>query len=190
MRRILTAMATVGLLVGLAAGPVAAAPGGIDRFQTTTTNYMLLVYFGGNTYTHSVDVTLNPCDSTITMTGVVPTGMTVVGTLANGVITFNATYASDQIWGGQLPGGRWGSELVGGPSPRSRTTATVELARPGPSITLSVAGRSYWYVLAAETTVVAKDRVVQLKHGREEVDLEFLDGPPRTLIVAVLRSVD
>jgi hypothetical protein len=68
--------------------------------------------------------------------------------------------------------------------------ATVELARPGPSITLSVAGRSYWYVLAAETSVVAQDRVVQLRHGREEVDLEFLDGPPRSLIVAALRSVD
>jgi hypothetical protein len=103
MKRLLVTLASAGLLVGLAAGPVAAAPGGVDRYEVTTTNYMLLVYFEGVTYTHSVDVALNPCDSTITMTGVIPTGMTVVGTLNNGVISFDATYASGQIWGGNFP---------------------------------------------------------------------------------------
>ena len=84
--------------------------------------------------------------------------------------------------------GRWVVRRCVGPT--LVVGATVELARPGPSITLSVAGRSYWYVLASETTVVAQDRFLRLTHGREEVELEFIDGPPRTLIVSALRSVD
>jgi hypothetical protein len=66
---------------------------------------------------------------------------------------------------------------------------TVELARPGPSILVSTAGPEHWFVPAAETAVVGEDRFLHLTRGHEEVDLEFLDGPPRTLIVAALRSV-
>jgi hypothetical protein len=43
MKRLFVSLAAAGLLVGLVAGPVAAAPGGVARNQITTTNYTILV---------------------------------------------------------------------------------------------------------------------------------------------------
>ncbi len=37
MKRIFTALVAVGLLIGVAAAPAAAAPGGVQRNQITTT---------------------------------------------------------------------------------------------------------------------------------------------------------
>ena len=40
MKRLFVSLAAVGLLVGLTAGPAAAAAGGaVQRYQTTTTSY-------------------------------------------------------------------------------------------------------------------------------------------------------
>jgi hypothetical protein len=50
MKRFLATLATGGLLVGLAAGPVAAAPGGITRNQITTNTYTLQI---GNWHTYN-----------------------------------------------------------------------------------------------------------------------------------------
>jgi hypothetical protein len=122
-RRILIALTSVGLLVGVAAAPAIAAPYGPDRYQTTTTNYTILVL---GTYTHNYVVTFNPCDGTIAITGSTPEGSgyytteTVTGALAGGVITFSSTYVgphdpgytwsgSFPVGGGALSGMYWGT---------------------------------------------------------------------------------
>jgi hypothetical protein len=108
-RRILIALTSVGLLVGVAAAPVMAAPYGPDRYQTATTTYDIAVL---DTYHHTYVVTLNPCDGTIAITGsTVPgdyyTTETVTGTLASGVITFSSVYDgpynAGYAWSGSFP---------------------------------------------------------------------------------------
>lgn len=103
MRRILTAMATVGLLVGLAAGPVAAAPGGVDRYQVTNETMTVTLNYQGGTYIHVYDITMNPCDMTFAGTGSSGTWTeTIVGSIdpAAGTIHWRATYTN-------YPGGYW-----------------------------------------------------------------------------------
>jgi len=63
MKRLLVSMATVGLLLGLAAGPVSAAPGGVARNQVSTNNYTLFI--GGN---HTYIVSL-ACGGVLWVTG-------------------------------------------------------------------------------------------------------------------------
>src|SRR5450759_5301644 len=95
MKRLLVSLAAASLIVGLAAGPVAAAAGGVQRNQVTTTSYTVSVL---DTYIHNYTVTTNPCDGTVAITGATPvasgyyTAETITGTLASGVIWFTSTY--------------------------------------------------------------------------------------------------
>ena len=109
MKRLLVALAAVGLLTGLLAGPVAAAPGGIARNQMTTIDYHITIGSG-----HDWTLVFNPCDGSVTGTGSEPapyaTSETITGTLADGVVTFTSTYS-----GPYLPGYWWtGSFPIGG----------------------------------------------------------------------------
>jgi hypothetical protein len=64
-RRILIALTSVGLLVGVAAAPAMAAPDGPDRYQTTTNTYTMTLGYG-----HTYIVVFNPCDGGgVTATG-------------------------------------------------------------------------------------------------------------------------
>jgi len=109
-RRLLISLVAVGLLIGVAAGPAMAAPGGVDRYQVTTTVYTISAL---NTYTHNYTVVTNPCDGTIDITGATPvdsgywTVETVTGTLVDGVISFNSTYLGPHnpgyAWWGSFP---------------------------------------------------------------------------------------
>lgn len=112
-KRLLIALMSVGLMAGVLAGPTAAAQGGPDRYQTGTTTYTLTV---AGAYIHTFEVTTNPCDGSITITGMTLLGSpyytleTVTGTLTAGVITFNSTYTGPYNTGYQWSG----SFLVGG----------------------------------------------------------------------------
>ena len=63
----------------------------------------------------------------------------------------------------------------------------VGLGRHGPSIVLSIAGRSYWMVPAGETTTYSSGNMVSLGRGSESVTLERVDGPPIDFAIRVLR---
>jgi Domain of unknown function (DUF4328) len=63
----------------------------------------------------------------------------------------------------------------------------VNLGRNGPTIVLSIAGRSYWMVPAGETTVSTTGNRLDLSRGNERVTLERVDGPPLALVVEALR---
>jgi Domain of unknown function (DUF4328) len=63
----------------------------------------------------------------------------------------------------------------------------VDLGRHGPSIVLSIAGRSYWMVPAGETTTYSSGNMVSLSRGSESVTLERVDGPPTDLVLRALR---
>lgn len=126
-RKILIALTSVGLLVGVAAAPALAAPYGPARYQVATTTYTILVL---DTYTHTFVVTLNPCDGSIAITGSTPidggyyTTETVTGTLAAGAISFNSTYNGP--WD---PGYSWsGSFPVAGGALSGMYTGTVAVA--------------------------------------------------------------
>ena len=133
MRRLLASVAAVGLLVGLSAAPVAAAQGGVDRYQMTTVTYTISVL---NTYTHTFVVTTNPCDGSLAITGATPvnsgyyTTETVTGTLSNGVISFTSTYNgpynAGYSWTGSFPvaGGALSGQFTGSVTAGSNT-ATV-----------------------------------------------------------------
>jgi len=125
-RRLLISLVAVGLLIGVAAGPAMAAPGGVDRYQVKTTVYTIAVY---DFYIHDYTVVMNPCDGTIAITGATPvdsgyyTDEIVTGTLASGVISFNSTYlgphnpgyawwGSFPVGGGALSGLYWGTVIV------------------------------------------------------------------------------
>lgn len=120
MRRILTAMATVGLLVGLAAGPVAAAPGGVDRYQTTTTVYHLMI---GNNHTFTLTF---GCGDVISATGSqdvsgpvedITASLSADGTFVNIILsTYVGGWAgSPYAWTGGFPvaGGTGTATVVG-----------------------------------------------------------------------------
>ena len=114
-RRILIALTSVGLLAGVVAAPALAAPYGPARYQVMTTSYSIAVL---DTFIHNYDVTLNPCDGSIAITGSTPvesgyyTTETVTGTLTAGVITFSSTYN-----GPYNPGYTWAGSfaVAGGP---------------------------------------------------------------------------
>ena len=109
-RRILIALTSVGLLVGVVAAPALAAPYGPARYQVATTTYTIVVL---DTYTHTFVVTFNPCDGAIAITGSTPpdsgyyTTEKVTGTLAADVISFNSTYDgpynAGYTWSGSFP---------------------------------------------------------------------------------------
>lgn len=126
-KRIIIALAGVGLLAGVVAGPALAGQGPVDRYQAGTTAYTISVL---DTYTHNFVVTTNPCDGTIAITGSTPTDggyyttETVTGTLVAGVITFASTYD-----GPYNPGYQWsGSFPVGGGALSGMFTGTVTAA--------------------------------------------------------------
>lgn len=126
-QRMLAALAAVGLLVGVVAGPVLADAGGVQRYQVATTSYTVAVL---DTYIHTFVVSVNPCDVSIAITGSTPvesayyTTETVTGTLTGGVISFNATYH-----GPYSPGFAWsGSFPVAGGLLSGRYTGTVVAA--------------------------------------------------------------
>jgi hypothetical protein len=123
-RRTLVAFAAVSLLIGAAAVPATAARGGPARYQLATTLYTVAVL---DTFTHAFVVTANPCDGSIAISGATPvdggyyTTETISGTLANGVISFDATYD-----GPYSPGFAWsGSFPVGGGPLSGSYTGTV-----------------------------------------------------------------
>lgn len=96
MRRTLVGLLAVGLLIGLTVGPVAAASGGVARYQATTTDYTVSVL---NTYIHDYVVVTNPCDGTMTVTSAQTqlnsgyyTTENVVFTVAGGVFSYTSTY--------------------------------------------------------------------------------------------------
>ncbi|MEO8229463.1 MAG: hypothetical protein ABI628_06845 [Chloroflexota bacterium] len=111
-KRMFAALAAVGLLVGVVAGPVLAGSGGVQRYQVATTSYTVVVL---DTFIHTFVVSVNPCDTSITITGSTPvesdyyTTETVTGTLTGGVISFNATYDGPYslgfTWSGSFPVG-------------------------------------------------------------------------------------
>ncbi len=125
--RMVVALAAVGMLAGVVAGPAFASAGGVERYQVGTTTYTLTVL---DTYIHTFVVTANPCDGTIAITGSTPvdsgyyTTETVTGTLAAGVISFNSTYDGPYnpgfTWSGSFPvaGG-----ALSGPYPGTVTAA-------------------------------------------------------------------
>ncbi|MDP9483013.1 MAG: hypothetical protein M3P84_07300 [Chloroflexota bacterium] len=122
----LVALAAVGLLVGVVAGPVLAGSG-VQRYQVATTSYTVAVL---DTYIHTFVVSVNPCDMSLAITGSTPvdsgyyTTETVTGTLAGGVISFDATYD-----GPYSPGFAWsGSFPVGGGTLSGLYTGTVTAA--------------------------------------------------------------
>ncbi len=116
-----------GLVLALAltgVGTAAGGSGGADRYQTTSTTYRIAVL---NTYIHDFTVTANPCDGSIALVGSTPkdsgyyTTETVTGSLANGVITFQAKYD-----GPYNPGYTWsGSFPVAGGALSGMYTGTV-----------------------------------------------------------------
>jgi hypothetical protein len=123
-QRIFIALAAVGLLTAIVAGPALAGAGGVQRYQVATTSYTISVL---DAFTHIFVVALSPCDDSITVTGSTPvdsgyyTTETVVGTLTNGVIAFSATYD-----GPYSPGFAWsGSFPVGGGPLSGQYTGTV-----------------------------------------------------------------
>jgi hypothetical protein len=131
MKRFLVTLATAGLLVGMAAGPVAAAPGGVARNQVTTLNYSMPIGYG-----HTYTVVINPCDGgSITATGmqgVHNPDETITATLSADRlwITFNAVYVggwggSPYSWSGTFP-------IGGGPFTISATDGVY----PGVVMTL------------------------------------------------------
>ena len=63
MKRLLVSLAAVGLLVGLFAGPVAAAPGGVQRNQVVTRVYDLQIGYG-----HTFTIVFG-CEASLTATG-------------------------------------------------------------------------------------------------------------------------
>jgi hypothetical protein len=126
-QRMFAALAAVGLLVGVVAGPVLAGSGGVQRYQVATTSYTLVVL---DTFIHTFVVSVNPCDTSIAITGATPvasayyTTETVIGTLTAGVISFNSTYDGPYspgfTWSGSFPvaGG-----ALSGPYPGTVTPA-------------------------------------------------------------------
>lgn len=126
-QRMFAALAAVGLLVGVVAGPVLAGSGGVQRYQVATTSYTLVVL---DTFIHTFVVSVNPCDTSIAITGATPaesayyTTETVVGTLTAGVISFDSTYDGPYspgfTWSGSFPvaGG-----ALSGPYPGTVTAA-------------------------------------------------------------------
>lgn len=126
-RRLLGALVTGSLLVGLMAVPSLAAQGGTARYQVGTTSYTIMVL---GFFEHDYVVTFNPCDGSIAITGGTPdtstyyTTETVGGTLDNGVISFSSTYD-----GPYSPGYTWsGSFPVGGGDLSGDFTGTVTVA--------------------------------------------------------------
>jgi hypothetical protein len=126
-QRMFAALAAVGLLVGVVAGPVLADAGGVQRYQVATTSYTVAVL---DTFIHTFLVSVNPCDVSIAITGATPvdsdyyTTETVTGTLTSGVISFSATYD-----GPYNPGFTWsGSFPVGGGPLSGQYTGTVTAA--------------------------------------------------------------
>jgi len=63
MKRFLGSLMMVGLLLGLVAGPVAAAPGGVQRNQITTKVYDLQIGYG-----HTFTIVFG-CSASLTATG-------------------------------------------------------------------------------------------------------------------------
>jgi hypothetical protein len=126
-KRMFAALAAVGLLVGVVAGPVLGSAGGVQRYQVATTSYTVAVL---DTFIHTFVVSMNPCDVSIAITGATPvesayyTTETVTGTLTGGIISFNATYD-----GPYNPGFAWsGSFPVGGGALSGQYTGTVTAA--------------------------------------------------------------
>lgn len=126
-QRMFIALAAVGLLTAIVAGPALAGAGGVQRYQVATTTYTVAVL---DTFFHTFVVALNPCDDSIAVTGSTPidsgyyTTETVVGTLTNGVISFSATYD-----GPYNPGFAWsGSFPVAGGPLSGQYTGTVTAA--------------------------------------------------------------
>jgi len=120
-RRMLIALTSVGLLVGVAAAPaIAGAPGGVARYQITTNTYSMAIGYG-----HTYTVVINPCDGgAVTATGwqwgadgnplVHNPDETITATLSSDgtMLTFNpAVYVGG--WGGS-PYSWWGTFPVGG----------------------------------------------------------------------------
>lgn len=126
MKRFFVTLAAAGLLVGLIAGPVAAAPGGVARNQVTTINYSFAI--GGG---HNFVFVFNPCDGSITATGGASyTTETVIASLSNGMISMTSVYNEF------LPGYTW--------------TATFPLT--GGTITLVAGGVTYTGIVVTAST--------------------------------------
>jgi hypothetical protein len=124
MKRLLVSLAAVGLLVGLAAGPVAAA--GVQRTQLTTTPYTIVVE---GTYTHIFAVTTS-CDGTFSGTGTVGSINETINswTVASGMVSFTATYdGTTYSWSGSflVGGGSFtGTDTTGQSFPATATPGT------------------------------------------------------------------
>lgn len=126
-QRIFGAIAALGLLAGVVAGPALAGTDGVQRYQVATTSYTVTVL---DTYIHTFVVSVNPCDVSIAITGSTPVDSgyyateTVTGTLTDGVISFTSTYDGPYspgfVWSGSFP-------VAGGPL-SGLYTGTVEAA--------------------------------------------------------------
>ncbi len=133
-RRMFVVLAAVGLLAGLSVSSVAAATGGPDRYQSTTTSYHLAIGSG-----HDWTIVTNPCDGSLWATGGQVGGPTenITATLstAGTMISFVSVYVGG--WGGS-PYSWWGSFPVGGGS----FTATDSLGGIYPNILVTVPSTS------------------------------------------------
>lgn len=119
MKRLLVSLAAVGLLVGLAAVPVAAAPGGVARNpdQVTTTVYYLTIGAG-----HTFTIVFNGCDGSLVATGGQTGGPTetITATLSNDGMYINISSVYNGGWGGSPYSWTGGFPVAGGTG-----TATV-----------------------------------------------------------------
>lgn len=90
MKRLLATMAATSLLVGLVAGPVAAAPGGVARNQVTTNTYTLATGYG-----HTYNVVISPCDGGVVTASGWQWGAGGASTVHNPDETITATLSAD-----------------------------------------------------------------------------------------------
>ena len=130
-RRIFVVLAAVGLLAGLSVSSVAAASGGPDRYQSTTTSYHLAIGNG-----HDWTIVTNPCDGSLSATGFQLGGPTedisATPTDSGTMISFVSVYVggwggSPYSWSGTFPvvGGSFtATDSLGGIYPNVLVTVT------------------------------------------------------------------
>ena len=133
--RMIGALAGVGLVMAIVAGPTLAGAGGAQRYQVATTTYTIAVL---DTFIHTFVVAASPCDGSLAITGSTPlasgyyTIETVTGTVSNDVISFSSTYVGPYspgfTWAGSFPvaGGPLSGDYTGTVTASTTTLSTYK----------------------------------------------------------------